>query len=222
MSKTIVDKLGLRKYEQIAVLNEPEDLDYFTQLQPYDTSLQAAEYDLIVAYTLDMPSLRVLVQEVIAKSCLKQGGYLFAAYPKKGNQRYASFIHRDELFAGLGSDEEGYIGESEVKFARMVGLDEVFTIVGFKSVARSNAPSSKASQRVEDYVDKVADIERDLQDAPEVLAIYQGLTPGYRKDWARYVYSAKQADTQAKRREEMKQLLAAGYKTREHYRKANS
>lgn len=62
-------------------------------------------------------------------------------------------------------------------------------------------------------------MEKDLQDIPDLLAFYQSLTPGYRKDWARYVYSAKQEATRAKRREEMKIILGAGYKSRDLYRK---
>ncbi|WP_286185003.1 YdeI/OmpD-associated family protein [Bacillus sp. SD075] len=38
----------------------------------------------------------------------------------------------------------------------------------------------------------ISEIEKDLQHFPDVLAFYQSLTPGYRKDWARYVYRAEQ------------------------------
>lgn len=126
------------------------------------------------------------------------------------------------MFPGLGSDEEGYIGDSGIKFARMVGLDEVFTVVGFKRDAKGKAKeqaSSRPSQRVDDYMAMIPRVEKDLEDTPELLAFYQALTAGYRKDWARYVYSAKQEATQAKRREEMKMILQAGYKSRDLYRK---
>lgn len=155
------------------------------------------------------------------------GGYLFAAYPKKGNKVYPTYIHRDDLFPGLGSDEEGYIGTSTIKFARMVGLDDVFTVVGFKEDAKGKnkskgSPSAKSSQRVDDYIGFIPNVEQDSEDTPELLSFYRSLTPGYRKDWARYVYSAKQEETVAKRREEMKMILRAGYKTRELYRQAQA
>ena len=60
-------------------------------------------------------------------------------------------------------------------------------------------------------------IEQDLQETPDLLAIYKKLTPGYRKDWARFVYSAKQEATREKRRAEMRNILRAGYKSRDLY-----
>ncbi|WP_054954643.1 YdeI/OmpD-associated family protein [Paenibacillus dakarensis] len=220
MSKSIVEKLKLNKYKQAAVLNQPEGTDYLAELTNYDTEIKEPAYDLIFAFVLDMESLKELVQRVIEGKHLHPGGYLFAAYPKKGNKVYDTFIHRDDLLSGLGSDEEGYIGTSPIKFARMVGLDEVFTVVGFKEDAKGkNKTSTKASQCVDDYISLIPSIEKDLADTPDLLALYQSLTPGYRKDWARYVYSAKQEATRAKRREEMKMILQAGYKTRELYRK---
>ncbi|MDF2669171.1 MAG: hypothetical protein K0R67_1477 [Paenibacillus sp.] len=223
MAKTIVEKLNLRKYDQVAVLNEPEGTDYLAELAGYDTVLKDRAYDLIFAFVLDMESFRGLVDRVIEHQHLNKNGFLFAAYPKKGNKVYPTFIHRDDLLEGLGSDENGYIGTSNIKFARMVGLDDVFTVVGLKEDAGSkDQSSSKSSQRVDDYISFIPIVEKDLEDTPELLTIYQSLTPGYRKDWARYVYSAKQEETQANRREEMKMILQAGYKSRELYRKAQS
>ncbi|WP_433959721.1 YdeI/OmpD-associated family protein [Cytobacillus horneckiae] len=219
MTKTIVEKLNLQKYKKTAILDAPKDSNYFEQLSGYDTKLTNSGYDLIFAFVLEMDSLKNLVKKVIESNYLTQNGYLFMAYPKKGNKVYQTFIHRDELLDGLGADEDGYIGTSDIKFARMVGLDEVFTVVGLKAEARKDRPSSKASQCVDDYIAMIPDIENDLQDAPELLSFYQSLTPGYRKDWARYVYSAKQEATRAKRREEMKLILAKGYKSRDLYRR---
>jgi hypothetical protein len=223
MDKSIVEKLNLQKYDQAAVLDEPEGTDYFAELSDYDSMLKDRAYDLIFAFVLDMKSLKELVDRVIEHQHLNKKGYLFAAYPKKGNKVYPTFIHRDDLFAGLGSDENGYIGTSDIKFARMVGLDDVFTVVGFKEdVGGKEQTSSKSSQRVEDYIGLISSVEKDLEDTPELLTIYQALTPGYRKDWARYVYSAKQEETRANRREEMKMIIQAGYKSRELYRKDQS
>jgi hypothetical protein len=220
MAKTIVEKLSLQKYENVAVLHLPEGSDYLVELTNYDTELTGSKYDLIFAFVLDMESLKALVNKVIEKNYLNENGYIFLAYPKKGNKQYSTFIHRDDLLDGLGADENGYIGTSSVKFARMVGLDNVFTVVGLKEDARNkNRLSTKASQCVDDYIAMIPDVEKDLQDTPGLLTFYQSLTSGYRKDWARYVYSAKQEATKEKRREEMKMILSEGYKSRDLYRR---
>ena len=224
MAKSIVEKLNLYKYNEVAVLNAPEGSDYLAELTGYDTELRDHHaYDLIFAFVLNMDSLKALVDRVITNQHLQTGGYLFAAYPKKGNKVYPTFIHRDELLEGLGSDENGYVGTSNIKFARMVGLDSIFTVVGLKEDAKNKQKaSSKPSGYVDDYISFIPSVEKDLYDTPDLLAFYQSLTPGYRKDWARYVYSAKQEETRAKRREEMKMILRKGYKSRELYRRDQS
>ncbi|MFF2446570.1 YdeI/OmpD-associated family protein [Neobacillus sp. NPDC058068] len=218
MTKTIVEKLNLQKYKKVAVLNLPDGANYLAELADYDTELADSKYDLIFAFVLDMESLKELVNKVIQKDYLNKNGYLYLAYPKKGNKVYSTFIHRDDLLDGLGADGGSYLGSSNIKFARMVGLDTVFTIVGLKEDSRGkNQVSTKASQCVDDYIAMIPDVEKDLQDTPDSLAFYQSLTPGYQKDWARYVYSAKQEATKEKRREEMKLILGEGYKSRDLY-----
>ncbi|MFS0863829.1 hypothetical protein AB3M96_14040 [Fredinandcohnia sp. 179-A 10B2 NHS] len=147
MTKTIVEKLNLTKYKKVAVLDLPEGSDYLSGLPRYETKLEPNQsYDLIFSFVLNMESLKSIVDKVKSQNFLIQNGYLLLAYPKKGNKKYTSYIHRDSLFEGLGADENGYIGESTIKFNRMVGLDDVFTIVGLKEDSKSkNATSSKAS-----------------------------------------------------------------------------
>ncbi|MCJ8009321.1 YdeI/OmpD-associated family protein [Lederbergia wuyishanensis] len=220
MTKTIVEKLNLKKYEKVAVLNVPEATDYLKELANYDTELKGSKYDLIFAFVLDMESFKKLIYEVIENNYLNKNGYIFLAYPKKGNKVYPTFIHRDEIFPNIGVDENGFVGTSNVKFSRMLGLDDVFTVVGLKEDGKSkNKTSTKESQLVDDYIEMIPAVEKDLQDTPNLLAFYQSLTPGYQKDWARHVYSAKQEATKNKRREEMKTILAAGYKSRDLYRR---
>jgi len=221
LSKTIVEKLNLNKFKKAAVLNMPEFEQSLSDLAEYDTDLQSEKYDLIFAYVLEMEALQSLVTQVIEQDLLNKNGYLFAAYPKKGNKVYETYIHRDSLLEGLGAGDDGFIGDSNIKFARMVGLNDVFTVVGLKYEERKSSKASakeRPSQRVDDYAELITEIVKDLQDVPAQLAFYQSLTPGYQKDWARYVYSAVQESTRAKRRAQMKELLAEGYKSVELYR----
>ncbi|PEJ58622.1 hypothetical protein CN692_10155 [Bacillus sp. AFS002410] len=220
MTKTIVEKLNLTKYKKATVLFQPSNTNYFTDLPHFETDLLNSPYDLIFAFVLNMDSLKELMTKIIDNNYLNKNGYIFVAYPKKGNKVYPTYIHRDDLFEGLGADESGYVGSSTIKFARMVGLDDVFTVVGLKDDSKTKATNnSKASQCVDDYIDLIPNVEKDLEETPELLTIYQSLTPGYRKDWARHIYSAKQEATKEKRREEMKVVLGAGYKTLDLYRR---
>jgi hypothetical protein len=224
MAKTIVEKLNLKKYQKIAVLNLPEETNYLAELENYETALVSGNgYDLIFAFVLDIESFQTMVHKVIQENFLSKNGYLYLAYPKKGNKVYPTFIHRDELFESVGVKEDGFIGTSSIKFARMVGLDEVFTVVGLKEESKTkNQTSSKSSQSVQDYVEYVTKIESDLEEDPKLLQFFQSLTPGYQKDWARYVYSAKQDATKEKRRLEMKSILGAGHKNRDSYMRSKS
>ncbi|MNN74643.1 hypothetical protein D3C81_1908650 [compost metagenome] len=92
--------------------------------------------------------------------------------------------------------------------------------MGLKSQVKKSkqAASTKSSQRVDDYIVKIPDIKGYLESTPSLLERYNDLTPGYQKDWARYVYSAKRSETQEKRLLEMKDILAEGYKSIELYR----
>lgn len=219
MTKTIVEKLNLNKYETALVLNMPLGEHLLEGLKSHDTDWKSKQYDLIFAFVLDMTELQQTVQLIIDRNGLRKSGYLFLAYPKKGNKVYTTYIHRDDLLSGLGADENGYVGNTTIKFARMVGLNDVFTVVGLKEEAKKAGISTATSQSVSDYISYIPELEAFLQSTPDLLKVYQALTPGYQRDWARYVYSAKQEATRVKRREEMKQLLAAGYKSKELYMK---
>lgn len=88
MAKTIVEKLNLQKYEDVAILNLPEGEDYLTELSNYETELKKdRSYDLIFAFVLDMESLKELVNQVILQNYLNKNGYMYLAYPKKGNKK---------------------------------------------------------------------------------------------------------------------------------------
>ncbi|WP_368653876.1 YdeI/OmpD-associated family protein [Ornithinibacillus sp. 4-3] len=206
---SIIDKLKLSKYKNLVVINEPKDYQVF---KDYSTTLDGL-HDAIFVFVETLEEMVDLTQEIIHQQKLAENGYLFFAYPKKGNKRYPTFIHRDEIFPAMNVNEEGFVGKSDYKFSRMVSMDEVFTVIGIKKDTKKPKKSTAASQRVEDYVNKVDDIKAILATHPEELSFYKSLTPGYQKDWARYIYSAKQEATQQKRIKQMIDILAQKYKS---------
>lgn len=76
------------------------------------------------------------------------------------------------------------------------------------------------SQCVDGYIEMIPQLKEYLSTIPKLLSFYETLTPGYQKDWARYVYSAKRKNTQQKRLDEMKDILSQGFKTKELFRQA--
>ncbi|MDM5337393.1 YdeI/OmpD-associated family protein [Fictibacillus enclensis] len=210
---TIIDKLKLSKYQNMAVVNHPEDYDVFTN-QPTEIT---KDHDAIFIFVETLEEMVKHTEAIIQQERLTEKGYLFFAYPKKGNKRYPTFVHRDEIFPSMNVGEDGYVGSSDIKFARMVSMDEVFTVVGLKREKKKNA-KSKASQSVSDYEKHVKDIEQMLSSHPKELDFYHSLTPGYQKDWARYIYSAKQEQTRNKRYLQMVDILSKGYKSLDLFR----
>lgn len=212
---TIIDKLKLSKYENVAVLHEPSDYHLF---DGFKTKLEG-EHDAIFIFIETLDEMKQHILQVIKENSIQEKGYLFFAYPKKGNKRYDTYIHRDEIFPALQVGEDGYVLDSELKFSRMVSMDEVFTVVGLKREKKSSKKSSAASQRVGDYEEKVKDVEQMLAEHPNELQFFKELTPGYQRGWARYLFSAKQQKTRDKRQAEMIDILSQGYKSVELYRK---
>ncbi|MEH7076165.1 YdeI/OmpD-associated family protein [Neobacillus drentensis] len=218
--KTIVEKLNLHKYPRKLILQKPKDVDYFNGLE-YDSTIKNENYDLVFNFVFSLEEFSQQLQSVIEKQLLTKNGYIFFAYPKKNNPRYKEFIDRDSFFKVLPVDEDGYALGSDLKFSRMVSMDNVFTVVGLKSAPKKvqKTASSKASQSVDDYIVHVEDIKQYLFKNKVILDSYNQLSFGYQKDWARYVYSAKRKETQEKRLLEMETVLGEGYKTMDLYRR---
>jgi hypothetical protein len=217
-TKSIVDKLNLRKYASKLILNLPGDINEFKEID-FDASIQKEKYDLIFAFVFNLEEFSNELHKVIEKQLLSDKGYLFFAYPKKNNPQYKEYIERDQIFPYINVGEDGFVAESNLKFSRMVSLNDVFTVVGLKSEKKKAASPSKKSQCVDDYIVHVDDIKRYLEKNGELLSFYTSLTFGYQKDWARYVYSAQREETQEKRLLEMEDILGEGYKSRDLYRR---
>ncbi|SDZ38282.1 Bacteriocin-protection, YdeI or OmpD-Associated [Evansella caseinilytica] len=211
---TIINKLKLHKYTNMAVINQPSDYDVFAE----QATTWNKDHDAVFIFVETVDEMVAYTHQVIRHRFLLENGYLFFAYPKKGNPRYKTFIHRDDIFPAMNVGEGGYVADSDLKFLRMVSMDDVFTVVGLKREQKKAKNSLSASQRVADYEDRVKELEAQIADHPEVLSFYQRLTPGYQKDWARYIFSAKQQKTREKRHQQMIDILAQGYKSIDLYR----
>ncbi|MGG0662793.1 hypothetical protein ABE042_01620 [Viridibacillus arvi] len=183
--KTVVEKLKLQKYERKVVLNMPDHVTELDELE-FDKNFEAENYDLVFAFVFSLNEFTALLKEVVEQNRVKDNGYLFVAYPKKNNKEYTEYIERDALFPAISPDDDGYVLNSTMKFARMVSFNDTFTVVGIKNEVKKvkKSTTSKASQRVGDYVNRIPDIQQYLSNQKEILDFYNALTPGYQRDWA--------------------------------------
>ena len=218
---SVAKRLGFEKFQKRAVLGKERAVaDDFAELDSYDTDVDAGKYDLIFSYVLTLEELKARVWDTINHERLNPEGYLYIAYPKIGNKSYDTSVHRDAIFPSLGVDDgKGTVGDSTLKFARMVKLDDTFTLVGLKNAVKGKGKATKASSgNVADYEKFIPDVKEYLDaEHPKTAKFYAELTPGYQRDWARYIYSAKQPATQEKRKTEMLDILGKGHKTKNLY-----
>lgn len=215
--KSIIEKLNLNKFSSKAILNIPEDVNDFEELV-YDSAILEEQYDLVFRFVFNLGEFNETLKEAVDKQLVKGNGYLYFAYPKKNNPVYDQYIERDSLYLQDHFNEEGFAHGSNLKFSRMVSLNEVFTVIGMKAQPPKKKATTQKSQCVDDYIENIEDLKQYLENNQEVLKLYNDLTFGYQKDWARYVYSAKRKDTQEKRLAQMETVLAEGYKSMDLYR----
>ncbi|WP_321388887.1 YdeI/OmpD-associated family protein [uncultured Enterococcus sp.] len=221
MVRSITEKLQLTKYKRKMILQRPS-AEYFSDLSFDETALSSQSVDLIIAFVQTITEFQEVVETVWKRNSLNENGLLYIAYPKKGNKKYGTYVHRDEIFPALHvNEEDGFVEGTTLKFNRMVSLDEVFTIIGIKNVLKKSTAKAK-SQTVHDYASFIPRIEEMVSISPKAALLFSSLTPGYQRGWAQYIFSAKQKATQEKRKLEMIDLLEKGFKSKELYRQSLS
>jgi len=218
MNQEIIKKFGFEKYDRKMILNLPADISDFDGI-PFSTAFEKENYDLIFAFIFSLDEFTNLLKTVIDNNLLNQEGILYFAYPKKGNKQYKEYIGRDDFFGKVCMDTDGYVNGSPIKFNKMAAFNDVFTVVGLKHEPKRKKASTQPSQCVSDYVSRVPDIQKHFEGNHEILASFNRLTPGYQRDWARYVFGVKNEATTEKRFAEMEHILRQGYKTVDLYRR---
>lgn len=213
MDEKLIKKLKLDAYENISVIKNSKD--HATSFDGYEFKNQSKNLDLAIAFVYSLDEMKDVIKDAYRDELIKEDGLIYLVYPKNKNKLGHASIHRDDIFPHLEVDDDGYVKDMDFKFNKMVALDENYTIVGVKNLVREkNKKSTAPSGRVDDYIDKIEDLEAYLKRYPDQLEFYKNLTPGYRKSWARYVYSARTEKTINKRLTEMVDLLKQGKKVK--------
>lgn len=214
----MLKKFKMKDGLSVAIHNQSQDL-----ILEGISQAGNAPHDRIIAFVFNIDEMVTYLQNILKLNTLAEQGYLFFVYPKKGNKKYEQFIHRDEIFPAIQVDEEKYIAGSDCKFASLMSLDETFSILSIKRDGKGRGKKKTASsQCVSDYEGMIPQLRESLSENLDDLAFYDGLTSGYQKDWARYIFSAKKEETQVARLEEMREIIRLGFKTKELYRKAKA
>ena len=213
-------KLMFDKFPKKLIRNQPAMLPELEGIH-FDATAQGV-YDLVLAFVFSLGEMEGTIRAVDAGGLLAEGAYLYLAYPKRGNGEYRESIHRDAILPALGVDEaDGFVEGTSLKFSKMAALNETFTIVGLRRFTDKNKTKKDTGGRVEDYAGKIPELRAALKGRPKTLALYEALSPGYQKDWARQDYGAKTEAARKKRLEEMAEILAAGWKSKDLYRLKN-
>ncbi len=217
MDDALAKKLMLDKFSKILLQNKPEGIAEFEGLQ-CDTA-PSGRYDLVFAFVFTLGEMENVIRKTDQDGLLNDGGYLYLAYPKKGNKTYPGHIDRDSIFPHLHvNEDDGLVEGTSLKFSKMLSFNDDFTVVGLKRLAKKADFKSRVSACVDDYIEKIPSLREALMNRPEILALYDALPYGYQKDWARQVYSAQTEATREKRLLEMADILWAGYKSKDLYR----
>lgn len=216
MNNETIKKFAIEKFDKKLILNKPADIADFDGIS-FNTAAGNEKYDLIFAFIFSLNEFTNLVKTVIEKKLLNPDGILYFVYPKKGNKQYKEYIGRDDFFNVIDMDNNGYVFNSPIKFNKMAAFSEVFTVIGLK-YEEKRKKSTQPSQCVGDYIERISDLREHFEGNKEVLALFDQLTPGYQRDWARYVFGVKNPATTEKRFAEMENILRQGYRSVDLYR----
>lgn len=220
MEKGIVEKLKIEDASSILILSKPNDIHLFNRVL-FDTKEKKEKYNIIIIFIFSIDEFVQNLRDVIKKDMLYPDGYLYFIYPKKGNKKYKEYIGRDDFFGPAEMNNDGYAFQSRLKFNKMLSFDETFTLIGLKYVEKERKTALVPSQRVADYINRIPELKEHLVDSKEVLKLFNELSPGYQRGWARFVFSTKSEETKRKRLSKMEEVLKAGYKSIDLYRMKN-
>lgn len=68
-----------------------------------------------------------------------------------------------------------------------------------------------------DYEVDIPQVAKLLQADEKMAAFFRALTPGYQREWARFIFGAKASATKQRHIEQMKVVFNAGFKSKRAY-----
>ncbi|TLQ05297.1 hypothetical protein FEZ51_01175 [Pediococcus stilesii] len=71
-----------------------------------------------------------------------------------------------------------------------------------------------AGKTLSDYEVDIPRVAELLQDSPKLQLFFNQLTPGYQREWARFIFGVKSELTKERHIEKMKVVFEAGFKSK--------
>lgn len=68
-----------------------------------------------------------------------------------------------------------------------------------------------------EYEDDIPAVAALLADQPQMQAFFNALTPGYQREWARFIFGTASDATKQRHIDKMLAVFAAGYKSKRAY-----
>lgn len=215
MSKTVIDLIGFEKFKRVLILNKPLWFTMFDQVK-FDNKIKG-KYDLIISFVFSLPEMKKALKDIKKSKVLNYNGQIYVVYPKKTNKQYDTYIPRDDILPYLGFDKEGYMKGTNFKFNRMLSYDETFTGIGLVYHETRKPKQIRKEPEMVDYEVAVPKLRKAIDHDKVAAEFFDNLAPGYQRQWARYVYSAKTTKTIEKRINNVVDILEQGYKSMREY-----
>ena len=206
-------KLKIDQLDHIGLVNQdPYSPELLEIARPISNQVDVPAYQALFVHIYSLEQMKQEIYRIWQTNKLAENGLLYLVYPKLNNPHYPG-IHRDSIFPALGVDDAlGILPATQLKFNRMVKLNDIFTIIGLKYLntqelnkIRQTSSQPAVSSRVADYISYLPQLEKELlQIQPELQKAFKNLTPGTQRQWAREIYSAQ---TQATREKRLQKLV---------------
>ncbi|GEK28808.1 YdeI/OmpD-associated family protein [Furfurilactobacillus siliginis] len=76
---------------------------------------------------------------------------------------------------------------------------------------------TETKKTLADYEVNIPDVAALLASDPAMQTFFQQLTPGYQREWARFIFGAKAEATKVNHIAAMKEVFTAGFKSKRAY-----
>jgi hypothetical protein len=218
MDKNLITSLNIDRYDKKMILNVPADVSDFKGID-FNNLFCAGKYDFVFAFIFSLDEFVHLLETIIDNDVLNNNAAIFFSYPKRNNKKYGINIGREDFFRAANIDETGYIGKTSLKFDKTIAFNKKFTAVGFKYQIKKKSKPAQIVAPIDDFIERIPEIREYLGKNEDALQLFDSLTMGYQREWARQLFGAENNSKINKRYKDMHTILKKGYKSMDAYRR---